>query len=706
MAFGTTKTKIRHILLQRAMSTVRIGSSVDVIEGLYVPSIMAMSITTHLSKASTHRLDTHMSANSGNSVTVFVRMRATLSTKTFSMTPLDLKYEEPVRYLSNIKYIVLTPTQTAETFTTPRLKLPNKAEPAEEPLNDPPVGQRPPPKSEQTCIQWLRDRCKARYSCRFRHDDLEYDPPKIASIALPDSNKAGVSSAKIEGRAWWLKVHDHARIKLGPGFDIQELETGFETPWVYLGNIPARVTEKDIESLLQPFGEVTDLRLPGHTKTPTMLVRARFTTSASARDASTALHNSQTFGTKITARLPINAQDSSQNALYSNTSVRIRWEAPSRTAYCGYSSMELAEAGLRAARNVFRDRYVHASVHVGVPAMGVVTLEIRGLPIGLTKKDMEWFGNPEDVAWRRPNYEELDAAKSSIQRILKRDSELLDFVLQPPPYKNGMVQAWAHFRTSSGAKAASARLHGRKPLFTGKTRIFAQHSHTLTISVVPSTYEKLKGDIQMLARVVYEKYRTSMTVVERPPPMKTRVKLVGDDLKELGQLKAELEKLLNWETVRQGAIIAWDPFFAQPAGQAFLSTVQETAPDVTIHADSPRRMIRLLGSSRSRISVKQRILNKLLELQSQQIYTVPLDGWLVGQFMRTDLALLQDQFGRENVDLDLYHRRLIVRSNETVYQTVREAVHHSSARFVSTKSKTRSPSPVDTPGVETVSLII
>ncbi|KAG6915137.1 hypothetical protein DXG01_013101 [Tephrocybe rancida] len=552
--------------------------------------------------------------------------------------------------------------------------------PIDEPSNDndPPIGQRPPPQSQDTCIQWLRDRCKARYACKYRHDDLEYDLPKPKPVDSLPMNNTTDNNATMEGRTWTVKVHDHAKIRIGPGFDIHDLETGFETPWLYLGNVPAHVTDKEVVDLLQPFGEIVDVKLPIQSNNPTMLVRARFTTPVGARDASTALHGAQVFGGKITARLPVHVRDASHNnATFTDTSVRIRWEAPSRTAYCGYSTMELAEAGMQVARKVFRDRYVHASVHIGLPVVGVVTIRFRGLPIDVNKEDMAWFAKPDDVVWAQPNYQKLDYAKSSIKRLLQQDLELLDFFVLPPPYKHAQVQAWAHFASPNDAKTACSRLHCRKPVFTGKTRIFVEHVQSLAFSVPSTTYGKIRSDIQALCQTVFSARRTSMSVVERPAPMATLVKLSGDDLKELGQLKVELEKILNWETIRQGASIAWDPFFAHPAGQSFLGHLERNTPNVTIHVDILRRMIRLLGSSKHRSTIREQILDKLTELQMRQIHTVPLDGWLLGQFMRSDLAQLQVQFGRENVDLDFHGRRLVVRGNETVYQGAKDAIHRA-----------------------------
>ncbi|KAG6837480.1 hypothetical protein H0H93_009023 [Arthromyces matolae] len=530
----------------------------------------------------------------------------------------------------------------------------------DETVNDPPVGQRPAPKKSETCIQWLRG-----------------SPAGMGTKICSPPLDIGGTKVSTEERTWSVIVRDHAKVKLGSGFQITDLQTGFETPWIYLGNIPSQVQAQEVLDLLLPFGEVVDIRLPIHNDTPTMLVRARFSISENAQAASAALHRTEAFGVKITARLPVH-DALKNNTMFTDTSACIQWEAPSRTAYCGYSTAELAEAGIIAARrNVFRDRYVHGTIHVGLPVVGVVTVRFRGLPIDVKKEDMAFFAKPDDVVWAQPNYKHLDLATAGIKRILQQNSELLDFVVQPPPYRHGKIRAWAHFRTASAAKSSCARLNGRKPMFSGMTRVSAEHIQSLTFSVSATTYAMVRDDIQVLHEAVLNAHGTSMSVIERPTPNTTSVKLSGKDLKELGQLKAELEHILNWETIYQGEVVAWDSYFAHPAGTAFLANLECNTSNVTIRADISRRMIRLLGSSTHREVVKQQVLAKVVELQAQQVRTIPLDGWLFGYLMRKNLTQLQGLVGSETLVLDFSRRCLVVRGSDAIYRAVCDAVHQA-----------------------------
>ena len=476
-----------------------------------------------------------------------------------------------------------------------------------------------------------------------------------------------------------VTVHNHARVKLTAGFDIKDIITGFETHWVFLDNIPVRVSTEDINQLLRPFGRILDTQWSTRANSSTKTARVKLSTPAEARQASVILDNAQAFDTTISARLPVN--DAQKSTFFQDTAVRVQWAAPSKVAYAGYSTMQQAKKAIEAAQNPFRDHLVKASIHVGLPVVGVVTVRFRGVPSDANEGDMERFAHPDDVVWERPNYSSLPRAANGIKRILEEDVEPLSFEILPPPYRNGAtVCAWAHFPTPGDAKAACGRLHGRKPLFTGKTPVFARHVRSLSYSLPPTKYQKLDNDIQLLRGVALSRGRTTLSVVIRNFLQPILVKLSGEDLKELGQLKSEFERILNGEIVRQDGRVAWDGFFARPAGVLFVTELERANPGVTIQRDEPRRMIQLLGSAQNRGKVREKLLIKLHELRSQRIRTLPLDGRLIGLFMSKDLIMLREELGFENVNLDIYHQNLQIRGNDVAYEAAREAINRARLR--------------------------
>lgn len=460
-------------------------------------------------------------------------------------------------------------------------------------------------------------------------------------------------------------IHDHIRMRLGAGFEIKEIITGFETHWVVLGNLPLSITPVDIENLLQPFGRVADVRLFPRTNSQT--AKARMSSTSEAREACAHLNKTHAFNTKITAKLPANDE---KRTVYQDTAVLIRWRAPGKCAYGGYSKVEQASKAIAAARTPFGDRYVRASIHAGVPAVGEFTVKFDCVAPDTTRKDMEERFAPEDIVWQRPDYEDLSRAIGGIKKILGAKTPPLTFEVLPPPYRDGgMVCAWAQFANAADAKTVCNHLNGLNPLGTGKTTVSARHILSITYQLSNAVYTQLADEINALRKICIVRGVTRVSVVRRPV---VRVKLSGEDLKDLGPLKAEFEIILNGEVLREQGKVVWDGFFVRVEGVSFLQGV-ERSTGVTVQKDSSRRLIRLRGSSHGRTMARRKILAKYHELRSQQVRTVPLPGRLIGLFMSKNLTMLQEEHGSDNIYFDI-NRHLKVRGNDVVFDAAQEAV--------------------------------
>ena len=54
-----------------------------------------------------------------------------------------------------------------------------------------------------------------------------------------------------------VNVIDGVHVTFGPGLQVQNVKTGFESRTVILKNIPSKKTSDDIKRLLSPFGDVS-----------------------------------------------------------------------------------------------------------------------------------------------------------------------------------------------------------------------------------------------------------------------------------------------------------------------------------------------------------------------------------------------------------------------------------------------------------------
>ncbi|KAJ3791450.1 hypothetical protein GGU11DRAFT_832545 [Lentinula aff. detonsa] len=101
-------------------------------------------------------------------------------------------------------------------------------------------------------------------------------------------------------------VHDYMRVKFGAGFRIQEVITGFETPWLYLSNIPPNVRINDILHFLSKHGTVQDVRMGTSGRGETPEVRARFSSHIEAQNANIVLNGTRQWDSIISTQLPVN----------------------------------------------------------------------------------------------------------------------------------------------------------------------------------------------------------------------------------------------------------------------------------------------------------------------------------------------------------------------------------------------------------------
>ncbi|KAJ7138515.1 hypothetical protein C8R43DRAFT_1202559 [Mycena crocata] len=515
------------------------------------------------------------------------------------------------------------------------------------PRQPPPRTKHPPPPFREICRKWLRNSCYYGYSCKFVHEDLDYDyPPE--PVPLPPSPPEP---------QFTIIVHDHTKVRIGSGFEIYEVTTSVETPWIVLSNVPARVKTMAINNLLSPFGSVLDIKLPAVSK-DIMTVKARFSTHGEALKASTALDGSTAFKTRITARIPVNSRNGMVS--FQDCSVRIQWEAPQKVAYGGYPSLERAQEAIAATKLPCGDYFVSAFIHVGLPSIGTVTVKFLNLPPSADEKWMERFSRPQDLMWERPNYTTLPPAVEGIKRLLRALGDFLEFDVLPPPYSHGLVRAWATFSTSSAAGVAAATLHGRKPGFVGRTRIFAHHLRVLSYSIQLNEYERDAKLIDALREATFRD--SAMSVVVRRLPTHVQIRLSAQGIKALGWLKAEFETISRGEILRRNGVAA-------PVGMSYLRSVMANDPRIRIEIDAVRRILKLFGAPPARAAARSMLLQKMSDLKTQQVRRIRVPGRVLGR--------LCEKFGAENIFVDIWERTVTLRGGDALYEAGVEAIHQA-----------------------------
>ncbi|KAJ4466873.1 hypothetical protein C8J55DRAFT_526598 [Lentinula edodes] len=517
----------------------------------------------------------------------------------------------------------------------------------------------PPPRNSETCRRWLKGCCERGYSCIYVHKDLEYDErPFEPRPAAPPFYMA--------------TIHDHIRVKFGAGFGVQEVITGFETPWLYVNNIPNNVSQDEVTQLLSKHGTVQDFRSETGNQRGTLRVRVRFSSDIEARNANIILNGTRQWGSLISTQLPVNTAHG-RGATLQNTAVRIEWEAPSIIGYAGYPTEERAKEAIAIAKTAYYDTYISAHMYSGLPQMAAYTVRFLNLPVDTKKEQMSKYSKPLDMMWDVPNYTSVDEVATFLRRRLESNGiDIISFEVLPPPYRDGRVRAWVHFPAPVAAKAACQLLHLRKPMCTGRTRIFAYHVQSLSYSILLEHYKKIQDDILLFReRLRREVQGTTFTVI--PGASSVTIRLSAIDGKDLSNLKAEFEHLRGGEVVKHDGEVLWDRFFGLPAGKSYLRRLEIAHLGIAIREDAMRRRLTLFGQAALREVVKAALTekhNELLVTEKRCLFLGPL----IGPFIHSELGSLSQRLGPEKVVLDMWNRQLVVSGKDHDFRVALQAV--------------------------------
>ncbi|KAF6748288.1 hypothetical protein DFP72DRAFT_820643 [Ephemerocybe angulata] len=530
------------------------------------------------------------------------------------------------------------------------------------------------------CWNWLRGRCWRGRKCYLRHSDLQVcslhilQPNQFLTKArLPQRQLIQVPPRTVpEIRS--SVIYEHIKIKVTEGFEIVEVVTGFETSWVYIGNVPGHVKLENLSNLLKNHGELIDLHMPDPGPTRYVTVKARFASAAEASKVCPSINRLEAFGSILTAKLSLSV-NTEVNAHFNDTSVRISWEAPSKTVYVGFSSKKESLEVLEKARCAALGKHIlKAAVHTGLPAVSRFNIRLEGVPADTdTAMLKDFFLGSDGVMWGRANYTSNARALNGIQRMMKDSgADVLYFEIMPSPYEAGMMVGWARTATSQDAKKLCKFMHARKPAFTGLTGIDARHVQSLEYSLPVDVYEASKRDIDALAASTRRKGYLNHT--SHLYPASVSVRLEAEDIQGLSKLKAELDVILSGELVREKGKVVWDRFLGYIEGQEFIGELQQQHPLVTVRVDKYRKLIRLFGTSTERKAVRMKIVEKVEALRGCQVHTIALDSRMVGYLLNEGMVSLSRELGEDSIRLDLWNRVLTVRGNDHARNAALEAI--------------------------------
>ncbi|KAF8837426.1 hypothetical protein BDN67DRAFT_203388 [Paxillus ammoniavirescens] len=478
-------------------------------------------------------------------------------------------------------------------------------------------------------------------------------------------------------------ISDHIKVKFDQGFEVRDVMTGFESRWVHLGNIAGNVTHHGLKKLLAPY-QVDTLNVPEPSGKP-VTVKVQFVSAAEAMKAVTGLHGSEFANRNITAKLAIN-NSLKGNTVITDTDVQVTWECPQRVGYAGYATLKEAKTVIDTVNGFPMDySIVSASLYDGLPAVGAYSVILKQLPANTGEADLRKLGDAESIMLGRANYPSLDKATRFIRSKLEECGTITAFDILPPPFKDGMVKAWARFTSPAEARAAQEYLDDRRPSSIGMTTLSCRHVVSMSHVLTHSSYRKMRQDLGWLRLSWQRRFGQTVSITERG---NTRglddspvfIRLSSERARLLSTLKYEFEQLLSGETVTLDKKPAWDDFFTGRAGLAFIAQLHRHYHGIQIQVLGTRRVISLWGPMDVRHRARQDIIRKVMELKSQEFWHIPLTGKVLGRFLSASLTTLQETLGPENCFLDNQKRTLVVRGNESAFRVACQAVQTAQSR--------------------------
>jgi hypothetical protein len=464
-----------------------------------------------------------------------------------------------------------------------------------------------------------------------------------------------------------VDILTYSKVKLGPGFEVLEVTTGFESRWIFIGGLPSSVTTDDILGVLRPFGQVRFVKFTEQDFQSLRTVKAHFTDHSEAIQAVAALNGAQLFKHQVDARLAVGDATNLTGSLR-DTSVLVKWKTPGRIAYAGFDTLEDTNAAIAAART----RNIRGNIHVDLPAVGAFTVRFCYIPPDAGEDYVKTFCKPDSVMLERPNYVSLKGAVRGIQGLLNGVGQNT-FEMAPPPYQDGMIHAWANFATPQLAETAAEHLHRCKPNFVGRD-LWAYHMKTVGYKVAHHVFHLVETDVNTLHNSCTRRFGRGAFIRVEPKSDPVRIILHGEKLKDLGTLKAEFEEILRGETLKEDGKPVWDQFFGRPAGRVFLDRLENQKRPLSIRPDPYRRIIVLFGPSNLRNNARAALFLKIAQLKQQIVRTIVIPRLAVRMLMGPTLDALQREYGPDNVNFNITRQLLTVHGDDNVFGAVQRAI--------------------------------
>ncbi|KDQ20330.1 hypothetical protein BOTBODRAFT_170315 [Botryobasidium botryosum FD-172 SS1] len=472
------------------------------------------------------------------------------------------------------------------------------------------------------------------------------------------------------------------RVSFGPGAEVLQVITGFESCRVSISNLPHNIPQSDILCLVEPFGDAKKIAIIAKSSPPTSTAMVDFVHPDKAKLAASALHASMFHSRRLSVRLEANYQSAS--GLLRNDTVRVSWFKPCMMAWAHYrTSIDAKRAAAAIDGRMFKGRKLSATFQP--PSKGQTTsfsVVLKGVPASFPYGDLRAFCDAEKITKGTPTYVGDDVV-AKVRELLSDFGPLETYDLDSRSRGDSKYRVLARFSSADAAAAAASTLHDTKPGFLGDNALWVQPVISVRYKIGRGQYFTLKSQFDAMQEEGLSKeddvrLRVILQDSERTKLDPIFLRIYSDDVKKLAVSKLKIDKILAGEPVKFDSPDALNDFFTDPSSGLFLSHIRKMSEAYAVR-DNRRRTLTLYGSEES-VSKAKDVVAKELERRQAQRHIIQVERYTVQWLMTGGLGGLRERLGRDRVYLNIITRTLFIRGTNADLQWVNKELNKARQR--------------------------
>jgi hypothetical protein len=451
----------------------------------------------------------------------------------------------------------------------------------------------------------------------------------------------------------YTKDVNGASVTFGPGAEVSEvkLESDFST--IQILGLPATTKSQAISDFLEGLGfKVTDSCIVVKSiGTIGCVAEVRLEDPKFADQVTRRFDDVVGKGGKHDLSIKVLHRNAASGSLANRlqlSTVSCTWYKPSRVAWLHYYSYERAEAAqdFLTKHGTILDRQIqctlqnppprahggHGNSRSRVESQGsvIISLQIGNLNIHTSEVHFNRILvgrlKPRKVVMGPPSHNLSNVkARTNVENLLRKHGEIEGFELHSIPGSTKM-KATAIFTDRIKAAEAVKSLNNTKIQALGNSKLFINHVISVKYNVLTAVYQAILPGLNQLKEEIWQTSHIHLKYYPSATPQKpfTTLRLFGEELKRVAEVKRILEKILAGVTMMDGDAPLWDSYFSTPPSLLFLNEIC-AGKEMYIYRDARRsHLIMYGGDLHNRKAVQESLLAKVESLRAS-LHTMVLD---------------------------------------------------------------------------------